>query len=328
MLMNSNYGSTLSCTIEFLQPLLKKHKQEQKQKRSNIPFFVAISGPQGSGKSTLAEALCHTLSQGPYGLSVVPISVDDFYLTKEDLDRLSEVDPTNKLVSVRGPPGTHDTVIAARTMEALTDINCPNSSRTVSIPRYDKSAFGGRGDRHPPSQWTTIQAPVDVVIFEVWCVGFQSLPDQEIDEVLEQAAAETAHNRAGEDRSSEGKASIAPLSEHSSNSLRFMNRALGNYTCGAGVTAFTCEINWGAFIHLDPTELNNVFHWRLEQEQQLRKLKGTGMTDEQVEAFIKVYLPAYLLYMDNLRKGVVSGGRQLRLILGPERELTRIEIIE
>lgn len=38
------------------------------------------------------------------------------------------------------------------------------------------------------------------------------------------------------------------------------------------------------------------------------------------------YMPAYVLYLDNFRKGVCKG-RQLRIVLGKDREVKRTEIL-
>lgn len=39
-------------------------------------------------------------------------------------------------------------------------------------------------------------------------------------------------------------------------------------------------------MHLDAEKLEYVYAWRLQQEHNLIKLKGAGMTDEQVVVFI------------------------------------------
>jgi len=40
------------------------------------------------------------------------------------------------------------------------------------VPRYDKSAFGGAGDRAPEDTWPAVAGPLDVVLFEGWMLGF------------------------------------------------------------------------------------------------------------------------------------------------------------
>ena len=43
---------------------------------------------------------------------------------------------------------------------------------TTAIPRFDK----GSDDRKPDADWDEIAGPVDVVLFEGWCVGARSQP--------------------------------------------------------------------------------------------------------------------------------------------------------
>lgn len=59
----------------------------------------------------------------------------------------------------------------------------------VRIPRYDKSARGGKGDRAPEGEWGIVKTPVDIVLLEGWMLGFEALPD---DSPLLRAAADEA----------------------------------------------------------------------------------------------------------------------------------------
>ena len=47
----------------------------------------------------------------------------------------------------------------------------------VRIPRYDKSARGGRGDRAPEEEWEVVSARPEIVLLEGWMLGFEALPD-------------------------------------------------------------------------------------------------------------------------------------------------------
>ncbi|RAH86931.1 P-loop containing nucleoside triphosphate hydrolase protein [Aspergillus japonicus CBS 114.51] len=329
MATTGNTPCTLDRVTAFVLPLLQQHAQHQQQLESNQPrrpFFLAISGIQGSGKSTLASALQDALAHSSHpGLHVACVSIDDFYLKKDDLDALSRAFPGNRLVSVRGPPGTHDVHLAARTMEALAESppSWPGGS-SWAIPKYDKGAFGGRGDRLPSSGWEPITAPVDVVILEGWCLGFQPLSADE----LETAIAEATSEHAAGTPSWRDSPGSAALQQHASEHLRYMNHALAGYSRdGGGVTAFTEKVNWDAFIHLDTDDLQNVYTWRWEQEAKLRATTGNGMAAEEVQRFIDNYMPAYHLYIDRLRRGVVPKGRQLRLVLDSYRTIREVEVI-
>jgi D-glycerate 3-kinase len=121
-------------------------------------LLLGLSGVQGSGKSTLAALLVELL--GGHGLRAVAVSLDDFYLGQAERARLAaEVHP---LFATRGVPGTHDLGLISTSFDALL-----NSFGTVLVPRFDKTA----DDRAPESAWTRVEAPVDVVIFEGWCLG-------------------------------------------------------------------------------------------------------------------------------------------------------------
>jgi D-glycerate 3-kinase len=82
-----------------------------------------------------------------------------------------------------------------------------------------------------------------------------------------------------------------------------------------------------ALIHIDAQDLQYVYRWRLDQEEDLRKKTGTGMTAEQVKHFVDGYYPAYELFTETLRAGVFGKdkGRQLRLVVGPDRKVVQVE---
>jgi len=111
------------------------------------------------------------------------------YLPHKQQEALAKSHPSNPLVQHRGQPSTHDVKLGTELFEALLSRK-PN----IKIPSYDKSAFSGSGDRRPGSEWETINAegqpPVDVVIFEGWCVGFRALSDAEAEQKWKAAKAE------------------------------------------------------------------------------------------------------------------------------------------
>ena len=45
----------------------------------------------------------------------------------------------------------------------------------MRIPRYDKSAHAGAGDRADVASWPSVRGPVHVVLFEGWMLGFRPL---------------------------------------------------------------------------------------------------------------------------------------------------------
>lgn len=127
------------------------------------PVF-AIAGLQGSGKSTLAAQVAGLAQK--CGLRVAVLSIDDFYLGRDQRQRLArEVHP---LLATRGPPGTHDLDLALETMESL------RAGRATRLPRFDKLA----DDRLPVAQWPTAEQRCDFVLLEGW---FLKTPPQDSD---------------------------------------------------------------------------------------------------------------------------------------------------
>lgn len=121
------------------------------------PLVVGICGAQGSGKSTLAVGLKARL-EGE-GARVAVLSLDDLYLSHAERAELAaDIHP---LFATRGVPGTHDVELGIAVLDALTD------GRATALPRFDKA----HDDPVPASEWPVIHDPVDVILFEGWCVG-------------------------------------------------------------------------------------------------------------------------------------------------------------
>ncbi|MGK7953663.1 MAG: glycerate kinase, partial [Crocosphaera sp.] len=93
------------------------------------------------------------------------ISIDDFYKTYSERQKLKEIDPR---FIWRGPPGTHDLELAINLLNQLKD---PNYSQPIAIPRFDKSLWNGQGDRREPD---IINKP-DIILFEGWFLGVQPI---------------------------------------------------------------------------------------------------------------------------------------------------------
>lgn len=139
----------------------------EKWQAQTRPLIQGIVGSQGAGKTTLTRLLCLILLQ--LGYPAVSLSLDDFYKTYAERQDLQKADP--RLVW-RGPPGTHDLDLA---ISILGQLRQPNSI-SVSLPRFDKSACGGAGDRRPDSEQVS---GVEIVLFEGWFVGARPIePEQ------------------------------------------------------------------------------------------------------------------------------------------------------
>jgi len=135
----------------------------QTLEKAERPFLLGINGPQGAGKSTLSAKLCSVL--GEKGLRALTISIDDFYLTRHFQVQLAAKYPGNRYLQQRGYPGTHDIPLGTKTLKTLN-----------LIPRYDKSAHEGKGDRMPEAKWTPVSGDLDLVILEGWMLGFTPVP--------------------------------------------------------------------------------------------------------------------------------------------------------
>lgn len=147
------------------------------------PLFVAVQGPQGSGKTFLTTRLQAALTASPHSLSVVVLSIDDLYLPHDQLVAVANAYPENGLLQGRGQPGTHDVKLGAEILARLKRSNDPAyRDDPIHIPRFDKSLFGGEGDR---VKGTSVTGPIDVVVLEGWCVGFYPTSQEEIDRRFE-----------------------------------------------------------------------------------------------------------------------------------------------
>ncbi|XP_057740488.1 D-glycerate 3-kinase, chloroplastic-like [Arachis stenosperma] len=104
------------------------------------------------------------------------ISIYNFYLTAEGQAKLREANPGNSLLEFRGNAGSHDLPLSVETLTALSKLT--REGMKIKPPRYDKSAFNGRGDRADPSTWPEVEGPLTVVLFESWMLGFKPLPKE------------------------------------------------------------------------------------------------------------------------------------------------------
>lgn len=143
----------------------------ESERASRRPLMIGLCAPQGAGKTTFVRALVRLLDA--VGRRTVALSIDDFYLTHDEQLRVAEAHPGNRYLEHRGAPGTHDIGLGEVTLEGLRRLGQGDSMR---LPAYDKTAFGGRGDRAPVSSWPEVRGPLDVVLLEGWCLAFRAVP--------------------------------------------------------------------------------------------------------------------------------------------------------
>lgn len=225
--------------------------------QSSKVLVVGINGPQGLGKSWLAKNLCDALESSGT-LRAVAILMDDFYVTHSEQQNINlrAQEAHNPLLLGRGLPGTHDIDLALQTIDSLVA-----RKSSVRVPVYDKLAHGGVGDR---SGWRSIEEPVDIVLFEGWFNGYTPLSSHELTQVYESSKL---------------------LQKYSIDSVREINDNLRPYT--------ELWSRFDAFVILKTDSIQNVYLWREQQEQQLRKEAGQGMSEQAVVAFIDRYMPLY-----------------------------------
>lgn len=295
--------------VSFFLAKLSAHFRAQGQGQTAPPFFVGLNGVQGAGKTVLVDILKKTMSSPPYNLPTVVFSIDDVYLTHEDQVALAKANPDNPLLQHRGQPSTHDVPLALSVLKGLKE------QKPTKIPRYNKAAFSGQGDRVPESEWEEVNTdprnPIRIVIFEGWCVGFRPLTDEVLAE--KHAAAVEALQNSTPENPYDGR-----LGHNTLKSVTTINNALKKYD---EITAYL-----DVFIHIDALDLQFVYTWRLQQEAGLRATHGSGMTDEEVKHFVDGYYPAYELYTTTLRKGVFQDikedwrGNQVRFMVREDRQ--------
>lgn len=253
-----------------------------------------IVGINGSQGSgkSTLASLLVRLMQHQHGLSAIDLSIDDFYLTREKRQALGA--EVHPLFATRGVPGTHDIALLQSTLAKL------QGTGETAVPRFDKS----QDDRHPQEQWPKVTTPLDVVILEGWCMGVSAQPDEALVEPVNEL--EKTEDPEGTWRS------------YANTKLRTDYRDLFN--------------SIDAWIMLKAPSFDQVFQWRLEQEQKLAdalRSSATGgkaggnsgnriMSDAEVARFIQHYqrlteralseLPAHVdhLYALDEKRKIVS----------------------
>jgi D-glycerate 3-kinase len=217
-------------------------------------FGVGICGPQGSGKTTTVRVLARLLEQR--GLTVATLSLDDLYLSLADREALAR--DVHPLLRTRGAPGTHDVALGLAVLDGLA------GEGETAIPRFDKAS----DDRATTAVWSRIAGPVDIVLFEGWCVGARP-------EAAE--ALRAPINTLERERDPDGAW-----------------RAYVNAALAGPYRALFARID--LLVQFTAPDFDTVLAWRQEQEAKLRERLaaagqggGQAMSPAQVAAFVQHY---------------------------------------
>ncbi|MEG4231921.1 glycerate kinase [Microcoleus sp. Pol11C3] len=253
----------------------------------NRPLIQGILGGQGTGKTTLCQVL--RLILGKLGYSTVSLSLDDLYKTYADRQQLQKADP--RLIW-RGPPGTHDIDLGIAVLDKLRGsqtrdlaaLDNPKSdalkpdliNKNIEIPRFNKSAYGGAGDRSQPE----IISGADIVLFEGWFVGVNPVADDKLNEFLADAPFPI---------STEGDCQFA----------RDMNVKLHDY--------LPLWNRLDRLMVLYPQDYRISQVWRNQAEREMMAAGKSGMSEAEINRFVEYFWKA--LHPELFIKSMVEGDR-------------------
>jgi len=240
---------------EFYVPLGLWVEQRLVDREGSEPFVLGINGAQGTGKSTLADFIREYLTVA-HGRSIAVLSIDDLYLTRAQRQALAK--DVHPLLGTRGVPGTHDVELGLAVIRSLKRLE---QGQGVLVPRFDKST----DERFPESEWARVSDPIDLIIFEGWCVGSEPVTDDELLVAINDLEA----------------------SEDPSGAWRsYVNRQLKE------IYPPLFEL-LDALVFMSVPDFDCVLRWRTEQEEKLAAGTSTResgvMTNAQIERFIQHY---------------------------------------
>ena len=262
-------------------------------------LIQGILGGQGTGKTTLAKIL--KLILGKLGHSTVSLSLDDFYKTYADRRQLQKADP--RLIW-RGPPGTHDVELGIEVLDKLrcsqsaelelvensqSNSTAPGKIKNIEIPRFDKSAWGGAGDRTDPE----IVSGADIVLFEGWFAGVRPVGEDRLNGFLERAPFPIV---------TEGDRQFA----------RDMNAKLHDYV--------PLWNRLDKLIVLYPQDYRLSQAWRNQAEREMVAAGKSGMSEAQINQFVEYFWKA--LHPELFIKSMVGNSDRVDLAVEIESDRT------
>lgn len=151
----------------YYLPFIQKLINLKQQKNSADGLIVGISAIQGAGKTTQGEILEVLLKH--FGHSPITLSIDDHYITHQELNELRQKDPRYIRRGV-----THDIPLAIKN---LTDLKTMKDDDEVKLPIYDKGVEHGDGDR---VGWKSITKKPDFIFYDGWMLGARSVQNESV----------------------------------------------------------------------------------------------------------------------------------------------------
>jgi D-glycerate 3-kinase len=231
-----------------------------RKKALGRPLIQGILGGQGTGKTTMGRMLTLILNQ--LGDRTLSLSIDDLYKTYAERQQLREADP--RLIW-RGPPGTHDVDLGLQVLDQLRE----QSAEPIAIPRFDKSAYQGAGDRTDPE----LVEAADIILFEGWFVGVRPVEA----DIWVNAPAPI-------------------LTESDRQFARDNNQRLGDY--------LPLWDRLDSLMVLYPVDYHLSLAWRKQAEHEMIASGKSGMSDAEIEKFVHYFWQALHpeLFIDPLVK--------------------------
>ena len=235
---------------KFYIPISEMIKDEfLKKKKTRV---IGLTGGQGTGKSTISNILKIILKEA-YGLETIIFSIDDFYKTLSEREKMSK--KVNALFLTRGVPGTHDTKKLFSCIRSLKGYRF----KKFKIPKFDKSI----DDRLAKNKWQNVKKKTNIVIFEGWCVGARAQKKKDLINPINKLEKQNDKKRVWRERVN---------LELKNNYKKIFNLI-------------------DKLIFLRVPSFKYVLKWRLLQEKKLRiSAKGNKtMSDKQIGNFIMYY---------------------------------------
>tara|TARA_B100000886_G_C20426266_1_gene494203 strand:+ start:5686 stop:6603 length:918 start_codon:yes stop_codon:yes gene_type:complete len=235
---------------KFYFPISEMIKDEfLKKKKTRV---IGLTGGQGTGKSTISNILKIILKEA-YGLETIIFSIDDFYKTLSEREKMSK--KVNALFLTRGVPGTHDTKKLFSCIRSLKGYRF----KKFKIPKFDKSI----DDRLAKNKWQNVKKKTNIVIFEGWCVGARAQKKKDLINPINKLEKQNDKKRVWRERVN---------LELKNNYKKIFNLI-------------------DKLIFLRVPSFKYVLKWRLLQEKKLRiSAKGNKtMSDKQIGNFIMYY---------------------------------------